>query len=478
MILDGVGPPPPWEQAPGYAYCISWIYALVGAHPEAVVAFQVCLSTVTCLLIYQTTHHLAGRSAALAAGLMAAVYGPFIYFQAELLPESLLVFLLAAALAAATRTPQGAWTTTGLLWAAAYVVRSNAVLGFPLAFAHAWARSGRSAAVAVATPFVFAFAGLFVINATIGGTPVASTTSGGVNFWLGNNPTADGVNPFFGPAQQATDAAVRAAAESAADADRLFSTLARGFWAEHPGDAVALAFKKLVWTMSDRELPNNADIEWRRSHSPIFALPLLPLSFGLLIVLALAAIAAGHRPRGANGLALLAPMAIALCTCVLFFTNARFRLPLALPLLVTAGIGGAALVALRRPAEIRTSVAGRVVLAVLLGAALSWGNWFGIAHYRIAQIDVNTGASARASGDLDAAIRFLELGVEREPRDGIGWIHLALAFEQQGRIAEARNAYVRAAANLPNDAQVRVMHERFEARHGHVSAETALPEVP
>lgn len=464
MILDGVGPSAPWEQAPGYPYLVSLLYAFSAADPRAVIGFQALLSAATCVAIALIAREFAGRWAAVASGSIAALYGPFVYFQAELLPETVLVFLLTAAVAAVVGS-RGSWTTAGILWGLAYLVRTNVVIGIPLAIGHAWYSGGRRAAAALALPCVLAAGGLLAVNLAGGAGDVWSTTSGGVNLWLGNNPTADGVSPFFGPDETPVDDAVRAEARSAMDADRIFSRRARAYWAGHPGEALALAAKKLLWTFTARELPNNADIEWRRSRSPVFRVAGFPLGFGVVFVLALATIAAGKMPRDRRLLAILLPAMIAVGTCIVFFTNARFRLPLAIASITVAGVGVAAL---RQNLEARRWPLPGIVRAVagaILAAAITWGNWFGVRDYRIAQIDVNTGASARAAGDFATAIHYLRLAVAREPRDAIGWIHLALALEQSGDVSGAASAYASAEEHLPGDPDVAEMLARFHVRH-------------
>jgi len=466
MILDGVGPTPPWEQAPGYAYLLSILYAVADSGAGAAIAFQVCLGTASCLLLQTVTARFAHRRAALATGLLAAAYGPFIYFSAELLPETVFVFLCVATLATATTPAQSiaSWTLTGSLWGAAYLVRTNALLGVPFALLHAWQCGGRRAALGVALPVLVALLGLFSVNGTAGGERVWSTTSGGVNFWLGNNPAADGVSPFFGPDHMETDTEVRQRARTAAEADRIFAAYARQHWREQPGMLFALAGKKLLWTFSDRELPNNVDIEWRRSRSPIFAMPGFPLGFAAIFILALTAFAGGRVVGRGDAWAFTAPVAIAVGTCVIFFTNARFRLPLAIPLLIFAGVAIDQMWNLARQGLHARRTVLRVVALALVATIIGVGNWFGVRDYRIAQIDVNTGIAERDAGRFATAIEFLQRGLQSEPRDAIGWVHLALALEQYGEIEAARRAYAEARMHTPEDPDLRTMQERFEAR--------------
>jgi Flp pilus assembly protein TadD len=72
---------------------------------------------------------------------------------------------------------------------------------------------------------------------------------------------------------------------------------------------------------------------------------------------------------------------------------------------------------------------------------LTWSNFYGVRSYHIPQISVNTGAMEREAGEFEPAVRHLREGLAGDPHDAIGWIHLALALEQQGNVEAARQAY-------------------------------------
>jgi Flp pilus assembly protein TadD len=150
---------------------------------------------------------------------------------------------------------------------------------------------------------------------------------------------------------------------------------------------------------------------------------------------------------------------------VLFFTNARFRLPLALALLVLAGLGIAAIVEHIRRGTVDLRRAASASLAATLAVVLAYGDWHDIRDYRIPQLDVNAGAMEREARNFDSAILFLRSGIGREPRDPIGWVHLALALEQAGHVDAAREAYESGLGYVPGDPQITEMQARFRERN-------------
>ncbi len=469
LILAGKAPGAPFEQGPAYACFLSFVYAVRGTAVLTLAILQFAIGAATVALLYAVAHRLGGRTAAAATGIAAAAYGPLIYFTAEVLPASLFVFSIAAAVACAVVPAPRRWFASGLFWALAFLFRSNTVLALPFALLHAWRSEGRGAATRLAAPVLAVVLGLYALNVTAGFPSVWSTTGGGVNLWLGNNPTADGVNPFFGPAQSEIDKEVRAAASTAAAADRAFTAKAATFWKEEPVAALALAAKKLVWTFSAEELSNNVAIDWKRAHSALFRLPVFPFGFGIVLVFAFAFLGLGWRREEASPrtdlLALLAPLVLGAGTCVLFFTNARFRLPMAVPLLVLAGLGIGEILARIRSGAVDVKSAARASLAATAAVVLTYGDWWDVRDYRIPQLDVNAGAMEREARNFESAILFLRSGVGREPRDPIGWVHLALALEQSGDVDAAREAYTSGLGYVPGDADLLQMQQRFRERN-------------
>ena len=412
-ILAGHAPAPPFDEPPGYAYFLAAVHRVLGRSSTAVALVQILLDAVTCALVVVLGRRWFGARAGLVAGVLAAAYGPLVYFTGAVEPAT--AFVCATMLALAVQAA-GWWIAGGLLWDLALLFRAEIVLAFPFALLDAARRGGRAAAARTAAPIVALVVLLASVNWAHTGKVVAYITSGGLNFWAGNDPWADGVNPFFSGPRAEVMREVAARARDASDADRLFLDRALAFWRAQPGTAVALTTKKVLWTLADRELPNTGDIEWQEGQSALFRPWFLPLRFGLVLPLALVgAVAPGRRWRELP--LLTAPIVVALVTAAVFFTNARLRLVMMPSVLILAAVGAVEVVSRRwRP---------RDALALAAGLVLAWGGFFGVRTYRIPEITVNTGILERQARHPAAAAALLRDGVAAAPDDALGWTHLA-----------------------------------------------------
>ena len=447
LILDRPTlPPPPYDEAPGYPFFLAAAMAVFGRGITAIACVQAVLDALSCVLIACIGQQWFGRRAGIVAGLIAACYGPLIYFSAEVLPPTLFLFSGLAAIAAAV-LEKPRWLLSGTLWALALAVRLEAALAYPFILLDAWTRGRSRALLRTAAPGAL----LLVVlggHTMLPSWPRVLVTTTGLNLWLGNNAHSDGVNPFiFGPLRAIAER-VSQQTQDVAAADREFRHLAVAFWSEQPRTALRLLCRKLIWTWADRELPNTSDIEWQTAQSWLFRLPLFPLSFGSVLPFAAAGAVLVKAPRR-RALLLIGLIVTGTAIPVLFFTNARFRIVMMPALSVLAGHACAQL-----PALLRTPGRGPLLqagIAAAVAVLVAWSNFDNVRAYRVPQIAVNTGVLERAAGNFPAAVAHLRDGLAGDPSDAFAWAHLAFALEQDGRPRDAVQAYFDGLAQVPND---------------------------
>ena len=434
-IASGAGPGAgPYFRPPGYPYFIAAVYTLFGHAFGAVRLAQALLGIGTALLVAAATREIGGRRAGLIAGVLAALYGPFVYFDGELVSASLEVFLVAASVyltLLAARRP-GAWPVlgAGVALGAAVVTRPTYL---PVALAAgAWlaARGGaRAARLALYAGAVLLLPLVATVrNGVTGGDWAFVASQGGINFYIGNNPQADGMTPYVpgqgtgitstyeAPARLASQAAGRTLRPSEVSS----YWFGRGFeiWRHDPARALALTAKKFALVWNRRELPNNQDSKFFGPYNSwLFRVPGLP-AFSWIAPIGLVAL---WRERRRAWL-LLGFLAIVTLAVAAFFVCDRFRLPLAVALVAGAGLG------LDRFLEVAAD-ASRGGRAGFLAGALS---------------------AARARPRTVAALAIVGAAVVlpfprlQRTESGMSWFRLATAYQQDGDLVTTERAYARA----------------------------------
>jgi 4-amino-4-deoxy-L-arabinose transferase-like glycosyltransferase len=489
----------PFFRAPLYPFVLGGFYALFGPSFEVVRALQLVIGAVTPALTILIARRLLPDRPRLtaASGFVVALDGMLFYFEADLLLESflaplaaLLVWLL---LRARETASPGRWLLAGLALGAFAITRPNVLLFAPVAFAVAlfggarafpWRRRIVSAGTLTAGTCLLVLP-VTAANWIGGGDRVLVAWQGGLNFFLGNNPEANGWSAtapslfridWWGGyedqirlAEQAEGRTLRPSEVS----DYWFREGTR-WWREHPRDAVLLTARKIVLFLSGVEFGNNRDIEpFFREFVP-GALPALWL-YTILLPLALVGMVRLARRGWAPRVVILFAGVYA-GTIVTFFVTARYRVPLR-PLLAVFAVAGAGSIwdAFRaRP------LAGVVPLAiaVAVGLALNLNPW--VDAYRpsgaqfwqsIANVHHQKGNVAKAIeaqeraialdptypkgnlnlgtlymivGDVAGAVRHFEAERRLDPRDGRNLASLAQAYDRQGRGELAERTYAAA----------------------------------
>jgi 4-amino-4-deoxy-L-arabinose transferase-like glycosyltransferase len=465
-IVRGMAPVrPPFDEAPGYPYFVALVYRIAGRSHIAVAGTQALLDTASCAAVTVAGRRIAGERAGLFAGLLLAVSAPAVYFVGQLEPATMVVAVVSAWLLATPYGPaRGArWVGSGAVLALGMLARSELLVALPAALVHAALVGGRRAVACLAAVPALLLVGWLAVNYASSGHLVLTTTGSGANLWIGNGPHADGVSPFL-PEADPVAREVEQRADDAVTADAIFRERALSAMLERPAHTLGLGLKKLAWTFSDRELPNASDIEWETSQSWVFRLPLFPLSFGLLLPLALVGLIVGDERRRWLA-ALLAPVSVAIVICVALFTNARFRMVMLPSLALLGGIGLAGSFALLRrwPADKRRW--RWIAAALVAGVALAWSPLGGVRGYRIPEIDVNTARLELADGHSAEAVARLRGALTRKPDDAPAWLALGTTLERMGSPNEASRAWADAERALPGDPAIAAAARTFRIAH-------------
>ena len=373
-------------RAPLYPFWLSLVYRVFGHDLLAARIVQAVLGAAASAALAGCGWRIRGRGAALAAGLIASLYGPMIFFDGELLISNLLLALVCGSffflLGSSTRSRAIAFLLLGL----AGIARPNALSLLPV---YLWYARPRGAAgtmrrlrpIALMTAAALLPA-LFVtaLNFKAEGSFVFIASQGGVNFYAGNNPAATGRTLAVDELKETRGswadfvAASRRVAER--DAGRaLDSGEVSAYWSRKafawirssPREALAITAKKALFAVNSYELPNERDLYFERPfplNILMWNLGWFSFPWGIVFPLAVAGVVVGlRRSRERRVIVfLLGALVFYALSLIPFFICSRFRMGIVPPVILLAAYGLANGRALLRPAPIASFVTAAFIV--------------------------------------------------------------------------------------------------------------------
>lgn len=346
-------------RGPLYPYLLAGLYKISHDSIAFAVGFQHLMGTATAGVMYLLAREYFSRRVSLLAGIVAALYWPFVYFEGDLLIVTTIIFLNTLAFLlfarAARRHKLVLYAAAGLVLGLSAIARPSVLIFFPAVplFIYLTARNApREAAGWVRRLVVTAVACAVVItpvmvrNYVVGHAIVPIAASGGVNFYIGNNPASDGSTAivpgtradWWGGYHDAIAIAEHARGHKLglAEVSNYYFDRGMQFFRDQPDQAWALVFKKLRMFWAGPERANNKFIYffWNLAGMKYVPLP----GFWLIAPLGLlGAVVLWRRRRDLAMFYLF--VVLYMVGVVAFFVNARFRLPVVPVLILFAAYG-------------------------------------------------------------------------------------------------------------------------------------------
>ena len=350
-------------QDPMHAYMIGATYALLGADPRFVLAWQMLLGVVSIVLIFRISARFFGEAVGAVAGLLAVLCGPLMYYEGLLLRDSTITCVSLAAVWLAQRavdTRRGAWfAALGLCLGVGTMLKSSgALLAVLLAVGLALVMRRRGGTVRpvalLAMGFVVAIAPFAARNVALGVPPFAMAGSGTLTFVASNDAGYPATGGFFIPVDRL--------AEVLGDSGgRPVAAVLETLRAHSVQSLAALFWRRFAAAWHWYEVPNNVNFYYVRLVAPV--LQWLPVTFFMLAPLGLAGLVVAAR-KWRETWPLYAGVLSAVISLVVFLVLGRLRL-----VLLAAVIPFAALAVVE---AVRGSNRRRLVLGVAVLAAGLW----------------------------------------------------------------------------------------------------------
>ncbi len=450
----------PYFVSPLYIYFLR----LCGLSLEAARVIQILLGSLAVVLMFDTARLWFGRRAAAVTAALAILTGVISFYEVTILPAALDPFLVALTLWLLARGLKASdavsFLAAGISLGLLVLNRPNALLWAPVAaiaiFLAEEKRPRWSALFAVA--FLVTLAPVTIRNYVVAHQFVPISSHGGLNFYIGNNAEADGTYHHV-PGIRPT---ILGQAEDAEG--KPFYAMAWRWMRSNPGDAPRLFLRKVAYTFNQADLSLNYSYAYfsKDVESPLRFLIVGPW---LLFPLGLAGLwSASAMPLRAPFRVWASFVPVYALSVALFFVSSRYRLPLLIPMCITAGA------MFDRPRPRHWVAAAALAVGVLWNFHLDEGRAHqrtnmivylieqhrldeaarladdteritrdpATLHERTAEAFRAVAVSAVRSNDSERALAAFRLAHRYDPLDASNLLNIAVLEAQRGDVAAAR----------------------------------------
>lgn len=350
---DIIGQAPFW-QAPLYPYFLALLIKVLGLKPFPLYLAQAFIGSLSAGLVFLLGSRAFNRLTGLIAGIAAACYGPFMFYEAQFLVPFLIVFLDLALLLLLVRYNRAPGSSLlaglcGFLLGLSAVARPNILLFGPacIVWLYLSDRPRLKPSRAVFRILIFTFVTCAVIaavtlrNYAVSRQFVLVSWNGGANMYIGSNPDWRKTQ-FIRPGyewEDLMDEPARHGFTSESGRSKYFYARAFEYAAGNPCDWTRALFYKFYLFWHGHEIIRNLDIYQFRDFSRLLSALVwemgLSFPFGILSPLALAGIALSFR-RSSRGTGRLLSVFVIIYafSIALFFITGRYRMPVAPAMLI------------------------------------------------------------------------------------------------------------------------------------------------
>ena len=441
----------PFWQPPLYPYFLALLYRSFGRNFLLLRGASLALGALSCGLIYLIGRRVFGGTVGLLAGIMAAAYGPFIFFEGMLLPTALGTFLALGVVALALRADEDGrpimWAVVGTVLGLSALAVGNLLAFLPFLLAWVWGRTKsavRALVLLIGTSAVLL--PVAVRNRIVGKDWVLISSNVGVNFYVGNNPDYERTVKLRPGTEwwSLTARPKEAGYTKPSEQSSYFLKKALAFIFRRPLEYITLLVRKGYQFWRGEEIKRNQDVYLYSKFTPLLK-PLLwkrgiGFPFGLIGPLALVGIGLALVYRREPPVLLLGAVVLAsFISVVAFFPCGRYRIPAIPFLLMFASYG--ALWMYRRLREGKTKA---VILPICGSLGLTLGVNLGMPeadlkdkaefHYNLACAHVQHDMLANATAEARRAVALDPDYIE--PRE-----LLAFLAAQRGAYEDAISEY-------------------------------------
>lgn len=343
-------------QAAYYPAFLTFVYKVAGVSVLTVKVLQAVIGGISCALTCRLGRDVHSQRAGVIAGLILVFYGPVLFFESRLLATGwaiLWTVALALLLVHVVSKPSArSLLLVGVTLALAVYTRPTFVLVGAIYFVFLLMpglgrqqvlRRIRNTAIVIAGFVVVAGPVSVYFRATTGFVGLIPP-SGGINFFIGNNPdysTTVNIRPGLAWADLVAEPSRHGYEDDPWSRNKYFREQVVEFASNEPIRCMSGLGEKFLTLISSREIPRNLDVYIHRKWSRILTFVTWNaggwgVPFGLVFPFALVGIA---YSKSRNALLIKIMLGVLSAAVVLVFISARYKAPLIPLVSVMAAIG-------------------------------------------------------------------------------------------------------------------------------------------
>jgi tetratricopeptide (TPR) repeat protein len=344
-----------WQQF-FYPFFLSIVYFFSGCSILAAKIIQVILGSLTCVLTFLLARKIFNFKTGIAAGLIVIFYGPLIFHETDLISAGWEAFWAAASLIlflkAAEKPNYFMYILLGICGALSALTRPNFLIFFFagcvwLGFIY-YKKIGQiktlKAFALIVVPFFITVLPAAILNYEVSGHFGIMPASGGINFYIGNNPNLDAASIRPGPQWDAisTMPLKYGVKNNMWAKQKFFYRKAFESIAAKPADFINGLINKTMQLLSSREMPGNVDVYLFRDFSGLLKILMwkagrFGFPFGLILPLSVVGLVFYWRqiPIVLKLFLLLYPLPL-----IAAHIESRYRIGM-IPVIAILAVGGA-----------------------------------------------------------------------------------------------------------------------------------------
>jgi len=467
-------------RGPLYPYLLAFFLKITGDSIFWARLFQAIISAGSATILFLLGTRLLNRTVGIISALAYTLYGTLMLYEAMLLIPVLFNFLnifgVYLMMINRGKFDLKRWLIIGIVFGLSAVARPNILLLVPLFMI--WIYWGFSELKNIKKRLTLP--AIFLLGILI---PVLSITTrnymktdelilissqGGVNFYIGNNPEAEGLTMLMPEIDlnesiswsQFIDATNSAAEKEAGK--KLTAGEESSFWSKkawsyifsNPVNFIEITYKKLIYFFTGFENSDQTDIYQTRQYSSLLSITLWKnifyFPFGLLSPFTIVGVIALWKRR--KDLSLLYIFIIGyIPTVILFLVTARHRLPIIPFMIILAAYGGTALYERLKKKDWKAFL--KLILPFIVILIFSNQTYFDIGFENEFQTHYNLALTYKRQGNLPMAEQEYKKALAEFSESAVTLNSLGYVQFEMGKTDQAMSNYRKALRIDPNYAE-------------------------